>query len=264
MVSAPSEAPPCRGLAFSAPAERAQAGGHHRVRVGADRGRHPRGERGRRQFVVGEQGHGRAQRAEQARIGPLRADLVPEPPGDAALGQPGGCAVLSRGTRVGQAVDHPGDDGAARGDDRGRVQVQPQRIGGGHRRDDDPQPFQRQRSLRERGLRAGAGRHRLGRGPPGPVVAVVAEAAGPQPGGHLLKRAPQRELGHLQAPVADPAVRDLGQLRLDDEVRGARRAARLAPLATPGQARHLVRLEQAAPPVLRAPPREHPPAHVRV
>jgi hypothetical protein len=146
------------------PAERAQAGRDHRVRIRADRGRHPGGERGRGEFMVGEQGHRGTQRAKQARIRPFRADLVPEPAGDTAFGQPGRRRARTgsrrRAARVGQAVDHPGDDVPASRHDRGRIQVQPERIGGRHGGDDHPQPFQRQGALRQRGLRAAARRHR--------------------------------------------------------------------------------------------------------
>src|ERR1700677_4051365 len=67
------------GIGVHDAAERAQAGRDQRVRVRAYRRRHPGGEGGRGEFMVGEQGHRRTQRAEQHRIGPLRADLVPEP-----------------------------------------------------------------------------------------------------------------------------------------------------------------------------------------
>ena len=67
---------------------------------------------------------------------------------------PGDAAVLDGG----QAVRHAGDQAAPGRDHGGRVQMKPERIGGGERRDDHLQPLERQRPGGQRGLGGRAGR----------------------------------------------------------------------------------------------------------
>ncbi len=161
--------------------------------------------------------------------------------------------VIRCGGRWGQAVHQPGDDAPAGRAHRLRIQVQAQRIGGGHGRHDHLEPLERQRSGRQRGLRAPAHLQRGGRRLPrggghslaGPEAGPrpVGELAGPQQLGHVLEGAAGGEPGRIEAAVAQPAGRDLGDGRLDRDVHDTGRAPRPAP---PGQLLHLVGIEQAA------------------
>ncbi len=89
----------------------------------------------------------------------------------------------------------PGDQRAASGDDRRRVEVQPERVGrreGGH---DHLEPLERQRSGGQRGLCCAARRDSRVGSLPGAVrvslirvrLARIAESARPQQAGDLLE-----------------------------------------------------------------------------
>ena len=132
--------------------------------------------------------------------------LIRIPRGDPVRGDP--VRGDRAGGRRGQAVHHPGDDAPARRAHRLRVQVQPQRIGGGHGRHDDLEPLERQRPGRQRGLRAPAHLQRGGRRlprrrrrslraqrPDRPVPRAGGELAGPQQLGHVLEGAAGGEAG---------------------------------------------------------------------
>ena len=87
------------------------------------------------------------------------------------------------------------------------------------------------------------------------------ELAGPQQLGHVLEGAAGGEPGRIEAAVAQPTGRDLGNGRLDRDVRDAGRAPRPA---SPGQLLHLAGVEQAAAAVGGLVPAQQAPADVGV
>ncbi len=146
----------------------------------------------------------------------------------------------------------PATIGAASGDDRRRVEVQPQRIGRRERGHDHLQPLERQGSCGQRGLRCTARRDRRVGGLPGAGLARriwlrlagLAENAAPQQASDLLEVALAGELNGVVTAVAQLVAGDLGDLRLDHKLGRSRCAARPA---APGEALHLARAEQAGP-----------------
>ena len=141
----------------------------------------------------------------------------------------------------------------------GQVELEPERIGRRHRRDDHLEPLERQRPggqrrLRgpPRGQRRGPGLPRLPRGP---------ELAGPEQFGDLLEGAADREAAGVQAAETEAVAGDLGDSRLDCDVRDPGGPPWPPP---PGQPLDLVGVEQAAPAVRSLAPAEHAAADVRI
>ena len=153
--------------------------------------RHPRGQCRGRELVVGDQDQRRAQRTRAGqgwpggrpagstaarrsrRRGPPRRATVSRP-GRATVGRPGtrpGRRVTRPGPRAGQALDHARDHVPACGHHRRAIELEPERVGRGHRRDDHLQPLQQQRARRQRRLR------RLAQPPPRPAAVARPETA---------------------------------------------------------------------------------------
>ena len=153
----------------------------------------------------------------------------------------GGVGGGPSGGRGGEAVDHAGDEVAGRGEHRGRVELQPQRIGRRHGRDDDLQPLERQRPGRQCGLRSPARREGGGGGLPGRLGGGLGgrdrlgsrELAGPEQFGDVLEGAADGQAGGVQAAEPERIGGDLGDSRLDRDVHGPRRAPRAAAKGQP-------------------------------
>ena len=170
-----------------------------------------------------------------------------------ALGVPG------IAERRGQAVHHAGDD-VPPGREHGRlVELEPERIGRRHGRDDHLEPLERQGPGGQRGLRGPARRQR--RGPRLPRFPRGPELAGPEQLGDLLEGPADREAGRVQPAEPQAVTGDLGDGRLDRDVRDPGGPPRPAP---PGQPLDLLRAEQAGPPVRGLDPAQHAAADVRV
>ena len=264
------------------PARGAQAGRHHRVRVGAHGRGHPGGERGCGQFMVGQQHKRDAQGALEPVVRRPRAQLSPQPPGQAAGAGRAGVAVQAGAVRAGtgaaradsttagaigrgrlglasrgQAVHQARHDRLASRDHGGRVKLQAQRVRGGQGRDDHAETLQRQGAGRQRRLGRPACPQRGLGGPPGAAI-TAGEFPGPQQPGGVLELVPGREGGDVQAAVTGAVAGDLGQRRLDDEL--AR--PRVTGPPSPGQRLDLPGIEQAGPPILPGPPPQDSPADI--
>jgi hypothetical protein len=159
----------------------------------------------------------------------------------------------------GQAVHHSGDDAPPGRGHGGRVELEPERIGRRHRRDDHLQPLERQRPGGQRGLRGPSRGQRRGPGLPG--FPRGPELAGPEQFGDLLEGAADREAGDVQAAETQTVAGDLGDGRLDRDVRDPGRPPRPPP---PGQPLDLVGVEEAGPAVRGLATAEHAAADVRI
>ena len=161
--------------------------------------------------------------------------------------------------RRGQAVHHAHDE-APPGRDHGRlVELQPERVGRRHRRDDHLEPLERQRPGGQRGLRGPPRRQR--RGPGLPRLPRGPELAGPEQFGDFLEGTADREAGGVQAAEAEAVAGDLGDGRLDRDARDPGGPPRPPP---PGQSLDLVRAEQAGPAVRGLVPAEQAAADVGI
>jgi hypothetical protein len=137
--------------------------------------------------------------------------------------------------------------------------LKPERVGRRHRRDDHLEPLERQRPGRQRGLRGPSGRHR--RGPGLPRLGRRPELAGPEQLGDLLEGPADREPGGVEAAETEAVTGDLGDGRLDRDVRGPGGPSRPA---SPGQPLDFVRAEEAGPAVRGLAAAQHAAADVRV
>ena len=157
-----------------------------------------------------------------------------------------------------RAGSPPCHDEAPPGRDHGRlVELQPERVGRRHRRDDHLEPLERQRPGGQRGLRGPPRRQR--RRPGLPRLPRGPELAGPEQFGDFLEGTADREAGGVQAAEAEAVAGDLGDGRLDRDARDPGGPPRPPP---PGQSLNLVRAEQAGPAVRGLVPAEQAAADV--
>ena len=214
--------------------------------------------------MIGQQHQRGGDRAQQPRAGPAVAQPRPEAFRDrlACAGRRGPWAAgagAAAALAAGQAVHHAGDDVPPGREDSRRVELQPERIGRRHRRDDHLEPLERQRPCGQSGLRGPPRRQR--RGPGLPRFPRGPELTGPEQLGDLLEGAADREAGGVQAAETEAIAGDLGDGRLDRDVRGPGGPPRPPPA---GQPLDLVRVEEAGPPVGGLAAAEHTAADIRV
>ena len=260
-------------------AHRSHPGGDHGVRIRPDRRGGPRGQRGRGEFVVGQQDQRGRQGAPQRRAGPSVTQPRPQPVRDRIVrarivrdrtirdgegrgeGRAVGAGRRAAGRR-GAGSPPAGDDAAPGRDYRRRIQLQPQRVGGRHGGHDDLEPLEQQRPGGQCGLRGPACGQRGGRRPPRRRgLRGRREFAGPEQLGDVLEGTAGGEPDDVEAAVAQPVAGDLGDGRLDRDVG---HAGGTPGTAAPGQPLDLLGVEQAAPAIGGAVPAQDAAADVGV
>ena len=160
-----------------------------------------------------------------------------------------------------ERLDHPGDEVAAGGDHRRRVEGEAERVGRREGDRDHLEVFERRGTGGQAGLRGAGDGDRLRVRPPHRALPGSGGLAGPQPVRDVLEGVRPGQAERVAPAVVGPVVAQHGDLGLDEQLVPAGRAPWPA---APGELLDLGRVEQAPPAAGRVTPPQHPAAHVGV